>query len=145
MSALRIRPAVYADAAPVAVLVTQLGYPSDAAQMLARMRRVQDDPGIRMLVAENDAGIIGMIGLMVFPAFHRDGLHGYIGTALAVEEAVRGSGAGAALLEAAEAWFIGRGVTKATLTTAAHRERAHRFYEKHGYEFNGRRYVKDLT
>lgn len=144
MSAPRVRPAADADAAPVAVLVTQLGYPSDAAQVLARMRRVQDDPDIRMLVAEDDAGIIGMIGLMVFPAFHRDGLHGYI-TALAVEEAVRGGGAGAALLAAAEAWFAGRGVTKATLTTAAHRERAHRFYEKHGYEFNGRRYVKDLT
>lgn len=144
MSALRVRPAMEADAAPVAVLVTQLGYPSDASQVLARMRRVQDDPDIRMFVAESDARVIGMIGLMVFPAFHRDGMHGYI-TALAVEEAVRGSGAGAALLTAAEAWFAGRGISKVTLTTAAHRERAHRFYERHGYEFNGRRYVKSLT
>jgi ribosomal protein S18 acetylase RimI-like enzyme len=143
VSALRVRPAAEADAATVAVLVTQLGYPSDVSQVLARMRRVQDDPDIRMLVAENDAGIVGMIGIMVFPAFHRDGLHGYI-TALAVEEAVRGSGAGATLLKAAEAWFAGRGIAKVTLTTAAHRERAHRFYEKHGYEFNGRRYVKSL-
>jgi GNAT superfamily N-acetyltransferase len=144
VSALRVRPAEEADAAPVAVLVTQLGYPSDASQVLARMRRVQDDPDIRMFVAESDAGVIGMIGVMVFPAFHRDGLHGYI-TALAVEEVARGSGAGGALLTAAEAWFAGRGIGKVTLTTAAHREQAHRFYERHGYEFNGRRYVKSLS
>ena len=144
MSALRVRPAEEADAAPVAVLVTQLGYPSDASQVLARMRRVQDDAGIRMFVAESDAGVIGMIGVMAFPAFHRDGLHGYI-TALAVEEAVRGGGVGAALLKTAETWFAGLGIGKVTLTTAAHREHAHRFYEKHGYEFNGRRYVKNLS
>ena len=144
MSALRVRPAEEADAAPVAVLVSQLGYPSDASQVLARMRRVQGDADIRMFVAESGAGVIGMIGVMVFPAFHRDGLHGYI-TALAVEEAVRSGGVGAALLKAAEAWFAGRGIGKVTLTTAAYRERAHGFYEKNGYEFNGRRYVKNLS
>jgi len=143
VSRCEVRPAVEADAEVLARLVTQLGYPSDRSQTLARLRRVADDPNIRALVAEHEGRLIGMIGLMVFPAFHRDGLHGYI-TALVVDEAVRGSGAGTALLAAAEAWFAARGVSKVTLTTAAHREGAHRFYERLGYEFNGRRYVKSL-
>jgi len=143
VSALRVRPAAEADAATVAVLVTQLGYPSDVSQVLARMRRVQDDPDIRMLVAENDAGIVGMIGIMVFPAFHRDGLHGYV-TAMVVDQTVRGGGIGAALLQAGEAWFAERGVKRVNLTTALHREEAHVFYEKNGYTFTGKRYTKIL-
>lgn len=144
MNALRVRPALEADAGSVALLVSQLGYPSDASQVLARLRRLADDPDIRALVAEREAKVIGMIGLMVFHAFHRDGLHGYI-TALVVDEAERGSGAGAALLTAAEAWFMERGVARVNLTTALHREAAHLFYERRGYEFNGRRYVKTLN
>lgn len=143
-SAVKVRPAAEADAAALAALVTQLGYPSDAAQVLARLRRLEGNSDIRALVAEREGRVMGMIGLMVFPAFHRDGLHGYI-TALVVDEASRGGGAGAALLAAAEAWFAERGVTKVTLTTASHREKAHRFYERLGYEFNGRRYVKSLA
>ncbi len=144
MSRCEVRPAAEADADVLALLVTQLGYLSDAAQVLARLRRLAGNPDIRALVAEREGRVIGMVGLMVFPAFHRDGLHGYI-TSLVVDEALRGGGAGAALLAAAEAWFAERGVTKVTLTTASHRERAHGFYERLGYEFNGRRYVKNLA
>jgi len=141
---LEVRSATPADAAVLAGLVTQLGYPSDAAQVLARLRRLEGNADIRALVAERDGRVIGMIGIMVFPAFHRDGLHGYI-TALVVDEAVRGGGAGAALLAAAEGWFAERGVAKVNLTTALHRDKAHAFYEHRGYEFNGRRYVKTLS
>lgn len=144
MSRPEVRPAAEADAAALASLVTQLGYPSDPAQVLARLRRVQDNPDIRALVAVQGDRVTGMIGIMVFPAFHRDGLHGYI-TALVVDEAARGGGAGAALLGAAETWFAERGVTKVNLTTALYREQAHGFYERRGYEFNGRRYVKSLV
>jgi GNAT superfamily N-acetyltransferase len=144
VSRCELRPAAEADAAALATLVTQLGYPSDAAQVLARLRRVADNPDIRAFVAVQQGRVVGMSGLMVFPAFHRDGLHGYI-TALVVDEAVRGGGIGEALLAAAEAWFAERGVTKVTLTSALRREEAHRFYERRGYEFNGRRYVKSLA
>ncbi len=144
MNRCEVRPAVAADADVLARLVTQLGYPSDASQLRARLELAAGDPDIRALVAERGGEVVGMIGIMVFPAFHRDGLHGYI-TALVVDAAARGGGAGAALLAAAETWFAERGVTKATLTTAMHREAAHRFYEHLGYEFNGRRYVKNLA
>lgn len=96
------------------------------------------------MVAERDGSITGMCGLMVFPAFHRDGLLGYV-TAFEVDESARGGGVGRALLAAAEVWFAERGVTRVNLTSALHRKGAHRFYERLGYEFNGRRYVKSLA
>ena len=144
MSTLRLRPAREEDAEALASLMTQLGYPSDASQLRMRLQRAAGDPHVRALVAEQGGGIVGMIGLMVFHAFMRDHPHGYI-TSLVVDESVRGGGAGSTLLAAGEAWFKQRGVDKATLTSHLRREAAHRFYERRGYEFNGRRYVKSLV
>ena len=127
----------------MARLATQLGYACDAAQMAARLAHLEGHPDIRALVAEQDGRVTGFIGLMVFPAFHRDGLHGYV-TALVVDEAQRGGGIGGVLLAAAEAWFAERQVKRVNLTTALHREDAHGFYEKHGYTFTGKRYTKIL-
>jgi GNAT superfamily N-acetyltransferase len=143
MKAVKVRPAQAADAAAIAVLVTQLGYSSDAAQVSARLRQLQDQPGVRALVAEQDGRVTGMVGLMAFPAFHRDGLHGYV-TALVVHEAERGGGVGTALMAAAEAWFVEQGARRVSLTTALHREDSHVFYEKRGYTFTGKRFTKIL-
>ena len=143
MTALSVRRTADHDAAAVASLVTQLGYYSDAAQVRARLDSLRDHPDIRALVAEREGRVIGMIGLMVFPAFHRDGLHGYV-TAMVVDETARGGGVGGALLQAGEAWFMERGVKRVNLTTALHREDAHAFYEKRGYTFTGKRYTKIL-
>jgi GNAT superfamily N-acetyltransferase len=140
---LHVRRAAAADAAAVAALSTQLGYASAEPQAAARLAALDGHPDIQALVAEQDGRVIGFVGLMVFPAFHRDGLHGYI-TALVVDASARGSGAGGALLQAAEAWFAERGVKRVNLTTALHREAAHSFYEKRGYTFTGKRYSKIL-
>ena len=140
---LKLRTPVLGDAEAMASLATQLGYASTHGQMRARLEHLRERQDILALVAEQAGKVVGFVGLEAFPAFHRDGLHGYV-TALVVDAAARGSGAGATLLAAAEAWFRERSVTKVTLTTASHREGAHRFYERLGYEFNGRRYVKSL-
>ncbi|HEX7964134.1 MAG TPA: GNAT family N-acetyltransferase [Gammaproteobacteria bacterium] len=143
MSDLRVRPAEHEDAAAVAVLVTQLGYPSATAEVEARFARLRLNPDVRAFVAEREGRVVGVVGLMAFPAFHRDGLHGYV-TALVVDEKERGGGIGAALMVQAEAWFAERGVKRVNLTTALHREDAHVFYEKRGYTYTGKRYTKIL-
>jgi len=140
---LKVRAPTEADAEALASLVTQLGYASTPAQIVARLRHLQDRVDIRAFVAENDGRVVGMVGLEAFPAFHRDGLHGYV-TAMVVDQTVRGGGIGAALLQAGEAWFAERGVKRVNLTTALHREEAHVFYEKNGYTFTGKRYTKIL-
>lgn len=138
-----VRRAAGADAAAIASLSAQLGYPSEVGQAAARLDSLKDHPDIRAYVAEQGGKVAGFTGLMVFPAFHRDGLHGYI-TALVVDSGLRGGGIGGALLEAAEAWFAERGVKRVNLTTALHREAAHGFYEKYGYTFTGKRFTKIL-
>jgi GNAT superfamily N-acetyltransferase len=140
---LAVRLAAHGDAAAIAVLATQLGYPSAAHEAEARLARLKDHPDIRAYVAEQEGRVVGVIGLMVFPAYHRDGLHGYI-TVLVVDQGHRGDGVGRALLAAAEAWFTERGVKRVNLTTALHREDAHGFYEKNGYTFTGKRFTKIL-
>ncbi len=143
MSGLCIRPAEERDAVDMARLATQLGYPSEAAQMASRLRRAAGRADMQALLAERDGRILGMVGLLVFPTFVLDSPHGYI-TTLVTEETARGVGIGCELLKAAEAWFAARGITKVSLTTHLRREQAHRYYERRGYEFNGRRYVKSL-
>lgn len=138
---LTVRRAAETDAAAIAALSAQLGYPSEVGQAAERLHALQDQRDIRALVADRDGEVIGFVGLMVFPAFHRDGLHGYV-TALVVDGKLRGSGAGRALMQAAEAWFAERGVKRVNLTTALHREDAHAFYEKIGYTFTGKRFTK---
>lgn len=143
MKAVKVRAPVEADAEAFASLVTQLGYASTPAQVAARLRHLADRDDIRAYVAEQDGRVVGMVGLEAFPAFHRDGLHGYV-TAMVVDEGVRGGGIGARLMAAAEAWFKERGVKRVNLTTALHREDAHAFYEKLGYTYTGKRYTKIL-
>jgi GNAT superfamily N-acetyltransferase len=138
-----VRRATDTDAAAIAALSTQLGYPSEIGQAAERLHSLQEQRDIRALVAEQDGEVIGFVGLMVFPAFHRDGLHGYV-TALVVDEKLRGSVAGRELMRAAEAWFAERGVKRVNLTTGQHREDAHEFYEKLGYTFTGKRFTKIL-
>ena len=139
----KVRAPAETDADAFASLVTQLGYTSTPAQVVARLRHLADRTDIRAFVAEQQGRVVGMIGVEAFPAFHRDGLHGYV-TALVVDEDVRGGGVGAALMAAAEAWFAEQGVKRVNLTTALHREEAHAFYERLGYTFTGKRYTKIL-
>jgi GNAT superfamily N-acetyltransferase len=138
---IQVRAPVEADAEAFASLVTQLGYASTPAQVMARLRQLAERTDIRAFVAEEDRRVVGMVGVEAFPAFHRDGLHGYV-TALVVDEDARGGGVGAALMAAAEAWFKEQGVKRVNLTTALHREEAHVFYERLGYTFTGKRYTK---
>ena len=47
-------------------------------------------------------------------------------------------------MEAAEAWAREQGAASVHLTTALHREDAHEFYARRGYERTGWRYYRRL-
>jgi GNAT superfamily N-acetyltransferase len=53
---------------------------------------------------------------------------------LVVDESVRSRGIGARLLERGEAWAQERGCRTMLVGTRITRERAHRFYERQGYD-----------
>lgn len=144
MNATRIRPAAAHDAASLAGLMAHLGYPTTPAEMAARLERILPDPAYHTLVAEADGGgLAGMVGMFRGHAYNYDAPYARV-LALVVDPARRGSGIGAALMRAAEAWARDAGAGSVHLTTALQRDAAHRFYERLGYEATGLRYRKPL-
>jgi GNAT superfamily N-acetyltransferase len=145
MASLTMRSATSADAAALSLLLGQLGYPTSAADVPARLERLYARPGSTVLVAETAAGeVIAAVTVHLFQALHTDGPTAWL-TAVVVEESARGRGVGAAIVEYAERWAIERGAHKISLTSATRRARAHEFYRNLGYEQTGVRLAKNLT
>ena len=98
-----LRPMVAADAAIVADLATQLGYPSSPDQVGTRfeeLRRREDDEVLVATDAEDTP--IGWVHVARVAALE-SGPMALIG-GLVVDDAHRSSGVGGELLAAAEAW-----------------------------------------
>jgi GNAT superfamily N-acetyltransferase len=138
-----IRDAGPADAAAVAGLLSQLGYPSDLSAVEERLDRLRI-VGDRVVVAEADGQVAGLAHLQVTPALERERPAAKIG-ALVVDEAFRGRGIGRALLQALELEARLRGCELIYLTTSERRDDAHAFYERVGLEHDGRRYARTLS
>jgi GNAT superfamily N-acetyltransferase len=131
VSTVQIRPIQAEDAAAAAVLCTQLGYPTEAPAVLARMQQIAGDPNRAVLVACVDGVVAGWIDLSV--EYHLQSAPAALIGGLVVSEAVRNQGIGRQLCEASEAWARGRGVARMRVRSNAVRERAHAFYLRDGY------------
>lgn len=129
----KIRPARSKDAARLAELSSELGYPSTAVETLQRMRKLKPASLNALFVAEDrDAGVVGWAHVSVnylIEVGTRAELNGLI-----VAEGQRSRGAGARLLEAAEDWARKHGCPSMSVRSNVIRERAHKFYERRGYE-----------
>ena len=127
-----IRAASPEDAAVIAGLATQLGYPNTPEQIATRLRDVLDQPGSEVLVALDDDGTVIGYG-HVFGAHRVDSdPFAEIG-ALVVDETQRSRGTGAALVAAMEAWAIEQGYRELRVRSNVVRERAHKFYDRMGF------------
>ena len=138
-----IRDAEAQDAADVARLLDQLGYPTSSEAVERRLERLRI-VGDRVVVAEAEGRAVGLAHLQVTPAVELDRPAGKLG-ALVVDDAYRGRGIGSALVEAMVAEARGRGCEVFFLTTAERRDDAHAFYERLGLEHTGRRYGRTLS
>jgi GNAT superfamily N-acetyltransferase len=129
----RIRRAKRADAPRIAVLSGQLGYPATTAQMRARLLGIKPASQHAVFVADlPDDGVIGWVHVSRQPLLEvemRAEVNG-----LVVAEGQRSLGAGAQLLAAAEDWARKHGCKGMSVRSNVIRERAHQFYERHGYE-----------
>jgi len=143
MSRAQLRPARPDDAEAMARLLTHLGYPTDTAAAAARLERVLGRPDYRVLMAEEEGEVVGMVGVFTGYGLTSEAPYARI-ISLVVDPAHRGGGVGAMLVSAAEAWARERGAESLHLTTALHREGAHRFYERVGYERTGTRFYRRL-
>lgn len=137
-----IRPAGGVDAAALSSLIGQLEYsaaPDEVAERLAAMQA----EGRVVLVAEVDGAVIGCLSTSVMRVLHRPAPVGRI-SMMVVEERLRGQGIGAELVRAAEALLAQQGCYMIEVTSHTRRERAHRFYERLGYEKTSVRLAKML-
>jgi predicted N-acetyltransferase YhbS len=131
VNTVHIRPIQMEDAAATASLCTQLGYPTDEAAVLARMRQIAGDAHCAVLVACLDDVVMGWIDLSV--EFHLQSEPVALIGGLVVAEPARGQGIGRLLCRAAEDWARAQGVARLRVRSNAIRERAHAFYLRDEY------------
>jgi GNAT superfamily N-acetyltransferase len=138
---LKIRRARRGDVASLAELSGQLGYPATRAQIAKRLGKLAPPSRNALFVAEikragenrRAAGsLTGWLHVSITNLLEVDARAEVNG--LIVAEGQRSLGAGARLLEAAEEWARTHGCGSVNLRSNVIRERAHKFYERQGYE-----------
>jgi len=129
---LKIRRARPSDAARLAELSGQLGYPATSQEIVQRMKRMRPAARYAVFVAESEKLVTGWLHVSVTPLLEvplRAEVNG-----LVVDETQRSAGTGAKLLQAAERWAAKKGCKSMSVRSNVLRERAHEFYVRNGYE-----------
>lgn len=130
---LDIRPARISDAARLADLSGQLGYPTSVAEMKRRLKSIRPKYQHATFVADDpELGAVGWIHVSAVPLLEVD-LRAEV-NGLVVADGQRSRGAGWLLLQAAERWARRCRCKSMSVRSNVIRERAHHFYERHGYE-----------
>ncbi len=130
---LKIRPAKRSDAAMLAELSGQLGYPAEPAEMARRLRNIKPPSQHAVLVAEStERRVIGWVHVSLSPLLEVD-LRAEV-NGLVVADNERSRGTGAVLLKAAEQWARRHRCKNMSVRSNVMRERAHEFYLRNGFE-----------
>jgi len=115
----------------------------DAETTAATLARLVDSADGVLLVVETD-GLIGMAGALAYP-------HYFNADSLTAQELFwwvrpesRGGSAGVRLLQALEAWAMGRGCTTITMVCLPIDSPAEDVYQRVGYRASERSYIKRL-
>lgn len=127
-----LRPARVEDAAEIARLSGELGYPVSIDAMHARLHALLPLPQHRIVVAQGEHG--GLLGWIAVERRHTLESGERIEIAgLVVDAAARGSGVGRALVADAEQWALAQGFGAIGVRSNVAREGSHPFYESLGY------------
>ncbi len=127
-----VRPARPADAADIARLATDLGYPSATREVEARLKFVWRDPEHAAFVAAEAGHVIGWVHAFVKHLLESDA-EAEIG-GLVVEARHQRGGAGRLLMQRAEQWARAKGLQSVYLRSNVIRKDAHAFYRMLGYQ-----------
>ncbi|HEX4023418.1 MAG TPA: GNAT family N-acetyltransferase [Steroidobacteraceae bacterium] len=127
-----IRAARVEDAAPIARLAGELGYPTDAAAMRARLGLLAGQPGHWVGVAQTSThelcGWIHVARCLVLEVGEYAEILG-----LVVGSQGRRGGVGRGLVAAAERWSGEQGLTSIRVRSNVARHESHLFYPSVGY------------
>jgi GNAT superfamily N-acetyltransferase len=128
-----IREALPQDYARIAELAGQLSYPSTPGEISKRldgMRRSNEHAVfVAQLVSGEIAGWLAVFVYRVMEADARAEISGFV-----VDERYRSRRVGMHLLARAEGWASEKGCSAIGLRSNIIRDRAHAFYERHGYQ-----------
>ncbi len=121
------------DAAAVAALCAQLGYPVLPNVITERLSSIFQEPAHGCFVAEVDGAVTGWVHvfgvfMLTSPQFFAE-----IG-GLVVDTKARRRGVGRALMAQAEVWADKHSFAEVRLRSGLHRTDAHEFYHSIGYE-----------
>jgi GNAT superfamily N-acetyltransferase len=127
-----IREARPQDYARIAELAGQLGYPSSPDEIAKRLDglRRSDEHGV--FVAQLGSELAGWLAVFVYRVIEADAraeISGFV-----VDERFRSQRIGMHLLACAERWAREKGCRAIGLRSNVIRDRAHAFYESHGYQ-----------
>lgn len=132
---------VATDLPATSALFSQLGYPVNENTLMNRFQARMNDQAVCLLVAEDHGRVVGVVAMHTLTPWHEATRWAVI-SALVVDESVRGNGAGAMLLAAAEQIAGTKGCSHVELSSSEARLRAHAFYERAGYSEVRKRFVK---
>jgi GNAT superfamily N-acetyltransferase len=133
VEAVKIRRVKLSDAARIAALSGQLGYPSTTKQMVLRLKRVlRAEEGACFVAETKKDGLIGWVHISVTPLLEVERRAEVNG--LVVDEKVRSGGVGRLLLETAENLARKMRCEGMSVRSNVIRDRAHAFYLRNGYE-----------
>jgi GNAT superfamily N-acetyltransferase len=140
-----VRECIFSDIESLAILTTELGYPTTVSDMESRLTEISKNPNCRTIVAEINSVVVGYIGLLKSTSWEQNGCFIRI-QALCVKSEYRKLGVGKALIDYAETWGKEISAKSLVLNSGNREERAsaHKFYPKIGFEAKSTGYKKDI-
>lgn len=135
-----LRPARPSDAAAIAALLSDEGYPAGPSDIVARLERF-NAPGSWVIVAQHDDAILGFIAVHAMARFEHDDWIVRV-LALVVDAGARERGVGRALIGEAERIGLELGASFVELTAGHHRPEARRLYDSLGYDATVTAYLR---
>jgi GNAT superfamily N-acetyltransferase len=127
-----IREALPQDYARIAELAGQLSYPSTPDEIARRLDGMRRSNEHAVFVAQLGGEIAGWLAVFVYRVVEADAraeISGFV-----VDERYRSQRVGMHLLARAERWAREKGCRTIGLRSNVIRDRAHAFYERHGYQ-----------
>ncbi|MGB5986683.1 MAG: GNAT family N-acetyltransferase [Desulfobacterales bacterium] len=144
MEQVEIRNASIHDAASLADLSTQLGYPSSFRQAADRLGvTLRSSEHLVLVACFPDGVVVGWVHVFLALRVESDSFAEVGG--FVVSEQYRGRGIGRALLVAAEDWVRRRGIVKLRVRSHSTRREAHAFYEQLGFSMTKEQHVFDKS
>jgi ribosomal protein S18 acetylase RimI-like enzyme len=136
---IRVRIAESADTGRIGELLELLGYPTRTGDV----ERALSEPGVAVLVAEIGGAVVGVLVGGTRWQVHYGSTTGSI-DALVIDAAYRSAGFGASLVHAFTEILERDHVPRVEVHSNGRRARAHRFYERLGFQRTSIYFVRDI-